>query len=274
MPAIQLARLRLQAAQLAENFDQPAVFVRALHELLKFYADRAHRPGQAGAPRPLITPYNVPKPVLRQVEHELILPAAAAPQAAAELVDALWAEPYLECRLLACYLLGLLPTDPPEPVMARGQAWASSGSEDRLLEAIVQRGLSRVRTMQPVRYLEFVLDWLSADSPALQQLGLMALQALAGSPTFDNMPAVFHAITPFIRATPLRLQPFLMDVLQALILRSPQETAHYLRKNLGLPGKPGAAWLIRQLLVHFPPDIQESLRAAVRGTSAQKTKGG
>ena len=55
MPAIQLTRLRLQTAGLAESFANPQAFVRGLHDLLDYYADRTHRPGQSGAPAPLPT---------------------------------------------------------------------------------------------------------------------------------------------------------------------------------------------------------------------------
>lgn len=265
MPAIQIARLRLQTAQLLDTFDQPGAFVHALHGLLEYYADRTHRPGQAGAPPPLIRPYNVPRPVLRQIETEMANAASADPGAAQTLADALWAEPFLECRLLAVSLLGLLPAVPPEPVMARVQAWAGHSSEERLLNAMVERGLAAIRSEQAVSYLQAVIAWLGGDDVALQKLGLMSLAPLVSQQGFDNLPAVFHAITPYIRSTPLGLQSYLLDVLQALAVRSPSETAFFLRQNLELPGKPGAAWLIRQLASHFPAEMQTSLRAAVRG---------
>jgi hypothetical protein len=72
MPAIHPARLKIQAAQLVERFSTPHSFVSRLHDLLDFYANRAYRPGQSGEPHPLLTAYNVPRPVLHQVERELI----------------------------------------------------------------------------------------------------------------------------------------------------------------------------------------------------------
>ena len=50
MPAIQPVRLKRQSALLVEQFNNPAAFIRSLHHLLEFYADRVHRPGQAGEP--------------------------------------------------------------------------------------------------------------------------------------------------------------------------------------------------------------------------------
>ena len=65
MPAIQPARLKQQAVLLAQQFDNPVAYVRSLHHLLDFYADRAHRPGQSGKPAPLTSAYRVHPPVLR-----------------------------------------------------------------------------------------------------------------------------------------------------------------------------------------------------------------
>jgi hypothetical protein len=56
-----------------------------------------------------------------------------------------------------------------------------------------------------------------------------------------------------------------LDVLIALARCSPRETAFFLRQSLELPNSPDTPWLIRQTARYFPADIQESLRAAVRG---------
>ena len=71
MPAIQLARLKIQSVRLAENFADPHTFARELRGLLDFYAERTHRPGQVGEPPPILPAYNVPPQVMRQVEREL-----------------------------------------------------------------------------------------------------------------------------------------------------------------------------------------------------------
>ena len=52
MPAIQLARLKIQITELLTNFDRPVDFLRELHTLFGFYADRTRRPGQSGKPKP------------------------------------------------------------------------------------------------------------------------------------------------------------------------------------------------------------------------------
>src|SRR3989304_215281 len=104
MPAIQLARLKIQSAQLSEDFVRPDKFVRGLRDLLELYADRTRRSGQFGEPAPLLPAFKVPAPVLRQVLKDLAPMATGDPQGGLALCEALWAEPFLEFRLLAAYL--------------------------------------------------------------------------------------------------------------------------------------------------------------------------
>ena len=50
---------------------------------------------------------------------ELAPLVTSRPGEALSLCDALWEEPYLEFRLLAASILGLIPADPPDPIFIR-----------------------------------------------------------------------------------------------------------------------------------------------------------
>lgn len=264
MPAILPARLRQQAALLAEQFEQPDAFIRSLHHLLDFYADRTHRPGQAGEPPPLLSAYNVRPPVIRQVLQELVQLAPENPEAALNLCDALWNQPYLELRLLAAGLLGQLPVDPPEPVLERVQAWVKQGTEARLKTVLFDQGLARLRKEDPNLVLQRAEEWLSSADPFDQQLGLQAMLPLVSDPAYQNLPVFFRLIYTLVRSIPPGLRPDLLDVLAALARRSPQETAYFLRQTLLTLQSPDTAWLIRRSLPAFPLNTQESLRRALR----------
>src|SRR5436190_14194375 len=106
MPAIDIARLKIQAAVLVEKFDQPAVFLKGLHEILDLYADRTLRVGVVATPLSTLPAYRAPQAVLRQIEMELAPLAGAFPEQAMGLTDALWKDGHLETRLLAATLLG------------------------------------------------------------------------------------------------------------------------------------------------------------------------
>jgi len=60
MPAVDIARLKTQAAVLVEKFDQPAVFLKELHQILDAYADRTMRTGIGAACLPYSTICDAP----------------------------------------------------------------------------------------------------------------------------------------------------------------------------------------------------------------------
>jgi hypothetical protein len=264
MPAIQPARLKQQAALVAQYFDQPASFLRSLHHLLEFYADRARRPGQSGTLPPLIETYNVRPPVLRLLIQELVPLAEKDPAAGLVLCDALWSQAKLEFRWLAASLLGQIPPQPPGPVLERIQTWLSSRPEERLINAILDLGLQRLRQDNPDHLISVIENWLTQEDLYFTRLGLRALLPLIDDPHHENLPVLFRLIQPLTRRTPPSVRPELLEVIVTLAKRSPRETAFFMRQNLELIGSADTAWMIRQSLKSFPEEIQESLRIAVR----------
>ena len=138
MPAIHPARLKQQAILVAQHFSEPAALVRSLHHLLDFYADRASRPSQHGQPAPLLASYHVRPPVLRQVVMELSPIAQADPDGGLAVCQAMWQQPYLEFRLMACTLLGELPCDEPRRILEQVKAWADRDTDVHLLNAMLK----------------------------------------------------------------------------------------------------------------------------------------
>jgi hypothetical protein len=265
VPAIQPVRLKRQAAALAERFADPPAFVRGLHNLLEFYAERIRHSGQAGTPAPLTTAYKVHPPVLRQILQAILPRAVAQPQAGLELCDALWEQPYLEFRLLASMLLGQIVPDDPKPVLGRVQAWIQPDLEDFLIRSLLTHGLVQLRQLYPQTLIQLVQEWLDRSNTFYLQLGLRALQPMVEDPTFENLPAFFRLIHPLVRSAPGLIRPDLLDVLVCLAHRSPTETAFFLRQTLTLPNAPDTPWIIRQVLNEFPPEIEKNLRSTVRG---------
>ena len=265
MPAIQPARLKKQALDLAAKFDNPAAFVRELHSLLDRYTDHTHRSGQAGEPFPLVSAYNTPPPVIRQVWVELIQQAKAHPEGILPLCDALWAEPNFDLQLLATRLLGQASVVPIAPILERVHAWVGTGLNKRLLDGLLIYGLEQLRLRDPAQVLSLVSDWLNSRDLSLQQSGLHALVILSNYPGIENLPSVLKLITPYVRTAPSRLKPDILALLTVLAHTSPSETAYLLRQNLAAPDNPDTAWIIRQVLEEFPEDTRSTLRVAMKG---------
>jgi len=264
MPAIQLARLRHQASHLAELFDQPDQFCQALKDIFELYADRVHRPGQSGQPPPLIPRYNVTAPLIRHLFISLIPAATSNANHTLALCDRLWEDPFLESQLLAASILGQTSLQSPDAILDRIERWAVASAEKRILDTLVREGLARLRFEQPSALLQRAETWLDSGNPILQRLGLSALIPLIADNSFENLPAIFHMLVPFIRKAPHQIKPDLLDVLRSLARRSPQETAYFLRQSLESSENSDTPWIIRQTLTHFPQESKDSLRVAMR----------
>ncbi|HSO27931.1 MAG TPA: DNA alkylation repair protein, partial [Anaerolineales bacterium] len=172
MPAVQPARLKQQAALLAQHFEDPPAFLRSLYHLLDFYADRTHRPGQSGEPPSLLQAYNVPAPVIRLLLQTLGPLAEENMAPALILCDTLWKEPYLEARQLAVGMLGRLPVPPSQPILNRVQRWVEGAEDQRLVDFLLDTGLAGLRRRQPEVIVDFIDLWLSDRNTKRQELGL------------------------------------------------------------------------------------------------------
>lgn len=264
MPAVQLVKLQQQTAELAGCVERPAVFVAKLRELLEFYADRTQRPGQSGEPPTLLTAYHVPSPVLRQTLHACAAALEDNPQAALALCDSLWNEQTYETCLLALNLLGRIPANPPEPLLARARVWGESHPELPLLDLLLSAGLATVRAQNPQAVLTLAENWLASSDWRTQQMGLRTIYALLDDARFQNLPRLFRLLSPLVVNVPADLRPDLLLTLRALILRSPAETAYFLRQVLQQAQTPQTFALVRKLLPHFAPAQQALLREALQ----------
>jgi hypothetical protein len=264
MPAIQLARLKIQVTDLLTHFDEPAEFLRQLHDLLNFYADRTRRPGRSGKPKPLIQAYNVPQQVMRRIEGDLAPRVTAEPEKALALADQLWADPWFECRLLAIGILGMLPLDAPETITLRLQEWGKTCRENALLDALLETGAASLRAESPDDFLLLVDRWLTNGDLPSRTIGLRALPALVKNPKFENLPTLYRLLSPLLREALSSLESDLLHAVRALGERSPQETAYFLRQNLNAPHKSGLAVIVRRSLDVFPPEMEDLLRTTLR----------
>jgi hypothetical protein len=206
MPAIQPSRLRQQVARLGDLFEQPDRFLPSLHDLYDFYANRAHRSTQGAAARTLLPRFLVPHAVTQQVENELEPRCQANPLVTLALADRLWADPYLEVRLLAVYLLGEVPLNPPDPVIQRLLAWIQPDDDVQLLAALFDRGANQVRNKLPAVWWNQVKTWSSNPDPHLQSLGLRALVEMVADKNYHELPAVLTLISPIFYTATVNLE--------------------------------------------------------------------
>jgi hypothetical protein len=262
MPAIDLARLKKQTANLADLFDQPPAFLRELREILDFYVNHSLR-SLSVAPSSVLPTYRTPSVVLRHLETELGPLAARQPIQALELADALWDEGWLETRLLAAFLLGRIPPQ-EERLLARLTAWTQAVRDPSVRAALLTTSLTRLRKETPDLFLVLVKEWLYPTRKRLWSNGIQALVPLVASEEFDNLPPIFEIISPILKASPAALQFDMQELLIALYKKSPDETMYLLQQILKSTKKELPAVNLRRMLPDLPPDMQEQLREVLR----------
>lgn len=264
MPAIQPARLKAQSLHLAEQFSQPHDFARGFTDLLNNYADHTYRHGKEGEPSPILAAFNTPPQVVRQVWLAISPLISLYPHPALELTDVLWPQRYLEHCILAADILGQLPIDYGTDVLKRVQTWVKNEKEDRLIEALLVRSLRGLRVNAYQALSALAEQWLADPDTQFNRLGLRLLHSMASDPTFNNLPVIFRLLSPYLRITPPSLRPDVIALLQILIHRTPSETAYLIRQPLTAPDNLNSAWLLRQVIIEFPPEIQPGLRSIIK----------
>jgi hypothetical protein len=270
MPAIDLARLKIQAAQLAGQFAEPEAFLHELNEMLDFYTNRTIRATQVA--QRLSTPtYNSPRPVLRQIENELITLVGNQPYEAANLVKVLWTANTLESRLLAAFILGNIPSDQAIPTLTLLPAWIDQSIDKEIRTAFLTTALTRLRREKPGTFFTILEGWLVSPQPLMQVWGLQALIPLLQDPHFENLPAVFRILRPAILAASPTTQLDLQACLSALEHVSLSETTAYLREIICTEPVPMMLRIFQRFLPNLSKGLQEALRQTLRDQYAQSS---
>jgi hypothetical protein len=259
MPAIQLARLKIQISHLVERFTVPKDFVASLKEIYDFYSDRTRKTGRGRPISSLTLSFNVPVQVTRLIERDLHPVASAQPEQALLVADALWEENWLECRLLAFSITGWIPTDPSERIVTRIQKWGREIVNDRLLSASLSKAMVRLVVDTPPIILDLLGSWLKSGDPDMRKLGLQVMPSLINDTDLRYLPQLFNLLTPFVQGVNPVPNVVLVDIIRVLAQKSPQETAYFLRRNLALTENPGIYAIIRTSLGAFPPDVKKHL---------------
>lgn len=268
MPAIDLSRMRKQAARLADFFFVPDEFIRHLHEMLDSYVNYTVRKRDAAAPAAYLRTYRTPAMVVKQIEQELAGRAALAQNsdAALDLADRLWDEEWLETRILAAFLLGSIPPR-EERLLARLTAWSQQLHDAQLRAELLNTSLARVRREAPDVFLSLVSEWLQPQRMGLWPNGIQAVIAAAADPEFANLPPLMKSIEPVVAAAPAKLQNEIEELIRTLYKASPRETSYFVRQILIDSEDPMTALTFRRISPSLPRDLQEEIREFLRGKS-------
>ncbi|MBI4731616.1 MAG: hypothetical protein HY781_05730 [Chloroflexi bacterium] len=263
MPAIDLARLKTQAARLADNFSNHMAFLSELHAMLDFYTNRTMRASQV-ARRLSLPTYHTPAPVLRQIERELAPVAERLPGKGVLLAVELWKDGSLESRLLAARLIGMIPPADATTLLARLPDWLAQTTDKEIRQALLTDSLARIRREIPEAFFLLLEEWLKSPRAAWQIWGMQALIPLLNDPGFQNLPAVLRILRPAVQAAGPTTQLELQACLVALERVSLTETTVFLRGLLSDHPPSMLLRTLRRVLPAFSPRLQTAMRDMLR----------
>lgn len=268
MPAVSLAHLQKQIELLRWKYTQPEEFVAGLRNLLEKYSDYTYR-AAASAPEAIrqIDAYHVPPVVTRQIELTLYALVNENSSPALDLANLLWQEEKEEPRLLAIYLIGILPPSEFGWVIQTIEHWAFSENDQALLQTLFEQGSNNLRRYAIQEWLSKLQEWASQNSIKSKKLGLLALLPLLKDRQFENLPQVFNLCTPLFQGEIKGLSHELSQVLIALAQRSPAELAYYIRQLIGSAPSEDLRRLIRRCSPSFPAEVQQRIRPILHTTT-------
>jgi hypothetical protein len=264
MPAVAPKRLRFQIDELMTFFDQSWEFHRCLQNLFSQYANRHLQYGDTSPPRPLIPTYNLPLPVMRQLNLDLSRQCKREPEAALALADELWKDDHMEIKQTAIHILSQVPINEPALILSRITKWVSPNLDKGLISQLFSTGSQQLQDDFQEEWEQFIISFLEKEDPKTIALGIKGLSEGLKGPNFKNLPAVFRLISPLIRNPHPAYQQDLVRLVSNLVRHSPTETAFFLKQILTVSESSATEKLIKDCLYAFPEDLRLDLRASIK----------
>lgn len=270
MPAIQLTRLKSQITELNWKFSRPLEFKRGLKELFSLYSDRVFRPGKTTSFAHQMDSYHVPAVLMRQLEIELSPYCKENPSAALANAEVLLSDTYIESHQVAAALIGMTPVSESKSIKALFIKWCTPQLERQTLDVLLHLGTTGLRKTAAGQWFELVEYWISDLTPAVQAIGLRALLPAIQDVDFENLPQIYHLISPLLHESSSTLQPDLIDTLAGLAHRSEVETSFFLRQIIASQHTENTIRVIRKVLPYFGQNTQTALKIALGNLSTNR----
>ena len=180
MPAVQMEKLRLESANLAGKFAQPDLFRYEFLELMDRYSDRTFRSSQVTLPGKLLASFHVPDRVMWQIKNDLEPQVRIHTQSIAlDCCQLLWNGDTVEEKQLAIAILGVIPSNPPGPIIDLVLRFYHPEMDPYLGNKLVADGLTDIRRNHFDLWLDLIQNWIASDDVRQTAQAYQALTGLA-----------------------------------------------------------------------------------------------
>jgi hypothetical protein len=240
--------------------DRSEEFVRAIREIVEYYADRTKRSTAASEALIMSRVLRVPQPVLTAICSAIHEQPDIPPSARLEAAEALWDLGYRETRKIGICLVRGLEAEQLLPVL---EQWSAVCDDRQVLRWMAEEGLKQWWDAAGVGLWRTLRSWMAADGQHLRHLVLLALLIRVDRSTDDaDLPKIFRLLRGAVGNVRGDSYTTLVDLVQALARRSRQETARYLIDEMKR-GTPGIGRMVRSCLKEFPADLRTQIEMAL-----------
>ncbi len=262
MPAINLARLRLQAFELAGLIEDPAAFQAFLHSLLDYHSHRLLRRGRSMVKRGALPAWDVPGILIRELEAALLPVAQKKNDQVLAAAAAIWTAGKLEEKQLAAYLAGV--SRHPGDVRTLLLKWLEETDDPAVLQDLAAHTCSPLRSADPLLFRSDIRNWIEHQKPSYRRFGWMALKPWAEEKTSESLFASFELLPVVFAETDPEAIRLASDLLVQLAEHRPQETQGWLSELTPKQLQQGRKYL-RRTISRLPGESAAVLRNLLQG---------
>jgi hypothetical protein len=261
MPAIDLAKLRQQAFDLAEQLGQPEAFRDSLHAMLAGHSHHLLRRGPSMAERGALPAWDVPGLLVRELEAALLPAAEKNPGAALAAAAAVWRSGRVEEKKLAAFLAGR--SGNPDEIRCLLLAWLKETEDPILLRSLAEHLCPMLWSSNRVLFRADVRSWIQDPSPPRRRFGWMALAAWTDGKTSESVFAAFDLLPTVFRETDPEAMQSAARLLEKLAVGFPQDAQGWLSDLTPKLLQQGRKFL-RLALSRLPEETAQVLRSMQR----------
>ena len=268
MPAIDVAQIRIEAAQLLHFYNDPEAFAKEVREFFRAHSDPLFRRSDTVSLHAPIESYGAPPMVMRTLVGGLRKIAKEYPQYTLPTVQRLWVDRVREQRLLAIELLGLIVNSSVNEVETLMNRWIIELDDLELAEALaIHVGGAWILCDARVR-LDRVREWVNSPHKHQRQFGVMSLLPLAKLRNFGDVALALSTLTGVMREDDSEIRKSVARVIRELSVRGPAETSRFLSTWADTIDK-NTDWIIRHSVEKLDDETKDAVIGVLRGKSGR-----
>lgn len=264
MPAIQIDRLNQQIQSVFAFAAYPMQFLAKMKEFLEVHTNLAYQTGTTTQRNDDLFSYHLAPIVIKQMQLALVQFGQKDPAQGLIIADLLWKQEIKELRYFAILILGNLPKEYLPKVIKRLSEWGDQQSSRELKQYLFTIGTEMIRKDHVKELTGLITDWADSSDSTKKKNALIALHGLATDQQFEDIPFIFTRSSPFLNNMQDLYKPLLHNIFATLTLRTPIETAFFLRHTLISNPNKQLSRFIKQLLPGFPGEQQKMLKQSLQ----------